>query len=173
MENAVSEDAIRQAAGNLLEALKAHGLKIAFAESMSGGLLSGSLTRIPGASSVLLGSVVCYDAAAKTRLLSVPEKLLRESSAESAAVTKAMAAGLAGLFPDAGILLAITGSASAPVNDYRISSAPGTVFVSFGKPGHELSSREWKLSGSRDEVLNQAVLLAFESLTEALGGEGE
>ena len=173
MENAVSEDAIRQAAGNLLEALKAHGLKIAFAESMSGGLLSGSLTRIPGASSVLLGSVVCYDAAAKTRMLSVPQKLLRESGAESAAVTEAMAAGLAGLFPDAGMLLAITGSASAPVNDYRVSSAPGSVFICFGKPGQKLISREWKLSGSRNEVLNRAVLLAFKSLTEALGSEGE
>ena len=157
----------------MLDALKAQGLKIAFAESMSGGLLSGSLTRIPGASSVLLGSVVCYDATAKTRLLSVPEKLLRESGAESAAVTEAMAAGLAGLFPDAGMLLAITGSASAPVNDYQISSPPGAVFISFGKPGQELISREWKLSGSRDEVLNQAVLLAFESLTEAIGSEGE
>jgi len=170
MENGGNEDGIRQEAGRLLDALKARGLKIAFAESMTGGLLSGSLTRIPGASSVLLGSVVCYDQAGKTRLLSVPEKLFHENGAESAMVTEAMAVGLGSLFPDAGIVFAVTGSASAPVNEYRISSPLGKVFICFGFPGKEFISREWNLSGSRDEVLNRAVLLAFESLTRFLGG---
>lgn len=160
------EEEIRESARRLLHLLKAKGLKIAFAESMTGGLLSGSLTRIPGASSVLLGSVVCYDQASKMRLLHVPQELFPEHGAESAKVTSAMARGLEKLFPEAGILLAITGSASVPVNDYRISSPPGTVYISVRKPGEELFCQSWQLSGNREEVLNQAVLLAFCSLEE-------
>ncbi len=160
----IGEELIRNAAAALLDKLKSRGLKIAFAESMTGGLLSGSLTRIPGASSVLLGAAVCYNKESKVRLLGVPEELLQENGAESAEVTRAMAEGISRLFPDANMVLAITGSASMPVNDYAISSSPGKVFICFGLPGKELFSREWNLSGSRDEVLNQSILLAFESL---------
>jgi PncC family amidohydrolase len=159
---------IRIAAAELLEKLKTRGLKIAFAESMTGGLLSGSLTRIAGASSVLLGSAVCYTKESKVRLLGVPEELLIDNVAESAEVTRAMAEGISRLFPDAGFVLAITGSASQPVNDYKISSLPGKVFICFGFPEQELFHRDWNLNGSREEILNQAILLAFESLVELL-----
>lgn len=155
------------AAEKLFRMLKARGLKIAFAESMSGGLLSGSLTRIPGASSVLSGAVVCYDRQSKIRLLGIREELLNQKGAESAEVTKAMAEGLPALFPEVDVILAITGSASLPVNDYQISSPPGRVFICFGFPGQDLISREWTLEGTRNEVLNQAIILAFEALTEA------
>lgn len=158
------QEQIKYASKAVLQSLKSRHLKIAFAESMSGGLLSGSLTRIPGASSALLGSAVCYDAESKKRLLGVSASLLEENGAESAAVTQAMAVGISLLFPQADIILAITGSASAPVNDYQISSPPGTVFICFGKPGGELISRQWSLNGSREEVLNQAILLALQTL---------
>ena len=159
-------DEIVRSAAQLLEMLRTKGLKIAFAESMSGGLLSGSLTRIPGASSVLLGSVVCYDKGSKMRLLGVGQELLIEKGAESEEVTRAMAEGIHRLFPDAGIFLAISGSASAPVNDYQISSPPGSVFICMGTAGGKRLSRQWKLIGNRDEVLNQSILLALESLQE-------
>lgn len=162
------DEIIRIAAAELLEKLKTRGLKIAFAESMTGGLLSGSLTRIAGASSVLLGSVVCYTKESKVQLLGVPKELLLDNGAESAKVTSAMAEGISRLFPDAGIVLSITGSASQPVNDYKISSPPGKVFICFGISGQELFTREWNLNGSREEILNQAILLAFESLVELL-----
>ncbi len=166
--NSAEEETIRKSAAELLDQLKARGLKIAFAESMTGGLLSGSLTWIAGASSVLLGSVVCYTKESKVRLLGVSEELLLDNGAESAEVTRAMAEGISRLFPDAGIVLAITGSASQPVNDYKISSPPGKVFICFGISGQELFSRDWNLNGSREEILNQAILLAFESLVELL-----
>jgi PncC family amidohydrolase len=168
MNQAEMAEQIRKAAGMLLQKLKDKGLKIAFAESMTGGLLSGSLTRIPGASSVLCGSVVCYDHESKMRLLHVPAELFQSHGAESAEVTSSMAKGLEFLFPDAGILLAITGSASAPVNDYRISSQPGGVFICFGKVSETFKSIEWNLNGERNEVLDQAVLLTFESLISVL-----
>jgi PncC family amidohydrolase len=153
-----------EAAMRLFEWLKTRGLKVAFAESMSGGLLSGGLTRIPGASSVLLGSVVCYDAASKTRILGVPEEMLLQFGAESEEVTRSMAEALPALFPEAGLILAITGSASASVNDYQISSSPGTVFICFGVPGQKLISQKWHISGSREEVLEQALIAAYDSL---------
>ncbi len=166
--NKTVDEIIRIAAAELLEKLKTRGLKIAFAESMTGGLLSGSLTWIAGASSVLLGSVVCYTKESKVQLLGVPKELLLDNGAESAKVTSAMAEGISRLFPDAGIVLSITGSASQPVNDYKISSPPGKVFICFGISGQELFNREWNLNGNREEILNQAILLAFESLVELL-----
>jgi PncC family amidohydrolase len=166
--NSAEEETIRKAAAELLDQLKARGLKIAFAESMTGGLISGSLARISGASSVLLGSIVCYAKEGKVRLLGVSEELMLDKGAESAEVTKAMAEGISRVFPDAGIVLSITGSASVPVNDYKISSPPGKVFICFGFPEQELFNREWNLNGSREEILNQAILLAFESLVDVL-----
>jgi PncC family amidohydrolase len=164
-----NEEQLREAAGQLLQVLKNKNLKIAFAESMTGGLLSGSLTRIPGTSSVLTGAVVSYDIESKIRLLSVDKQLLCETGAESAEVAIAMAEGLPALFPHAGLLVAITGSASAPVNDYRISSPPGTVFLAYGRVGKGLISRKWNLTGNRDEVLRQAVWLSMNCIREFAG----
>lgn len=171
-ESACSEK-ITEAAIALLGTLKKRQLKIAFAESMSGGLLSGNLTRISGVSSVLLGSVVCYDKKSKIRLLGISENLLSQKGAESAEVTRAMAEGLPALFPEANVVVAITGSASSPVNDYRISSPEGRVFFCFGIPGQKLISEMRDLKGNRREVLDQAVLLALEFLREFSANAGK
>lgn len=167
----MTENTNLERAALLLDLLKRHQLSIAFAESITGGLLAATLTRIPGASSALLGSLVCYNRESKIRLLEVPEKLLLEKGAESEEVTRAMAEGLSGKFPEASLLLAITGAASAPVNEYQISSSPGQVFICFGQPGSALISRQEKLSGTREEVLEKAVSFAFDCLIDLIRKE--
>ena len=56
----------------VLNLLREQGLTLGLAESVTGGLVSGRLTSIPGASDVLRGSVVSYSSEAKFDLLNVP-----------------------------------------------------------------------------------------------------
>lgn len=69
------------------------GIRLALAESCTGGLISEWLTEQPGASEYFLGAVVSYANSAKTSLLGVEERLLREHGAVSEEVAKAMAVG--------------------------------------------------------------------------------
>ncbi len=80
-------------AEELLEAYRRAGLKIATAESCTGGLIAGCLTEIPGASDVVERGFLTYSDEAKHDLLGVPMALIRAHGAVSAEVAEAMAAG--------------------------------------------------------------------------------
>src|SRR5215472_4255803 len=104
------DDNIRASATRVLDACRIHGLKVATAESCTGGLVAGALTAIPGSSDVLDRGFVTYSNAAKTALVGVPEALIAEHGAVSQAVARAMAEGgmaAAGV----GAAVAITGIA--------------------------------------------------------------
>ena len=76
------------------QALTARGLTLALAESCTGGLIGHRLTQIPGSSSYLDRSIVCYSNEAKHELLGVPRAILRRHGAVSAQVAAAMAEGV-------------------------------------------------------------------------------
>jgi nicotinamide-nucleotide amidase len=80
-------------AGRLIAAMKARGLKLATAESCTGGLIAGALTEIPGASDVLDRGFVTYSNAAKVGMLGVDFELILRHGAVSAEVARAMAEG--------------------------------------------------------------------------------
>src|SRR5208282_6453284 len=87
-----SPDLIARAAA-LLDRCRAVGLKIATAESCTGGLVAGLLTEIPGSSAVVERGFVVYSNEAKQDLLAVPAVTLAEHGAVSEAVARAMAEG--------------------------------------------------------------------------------
>ena len=66
-------------------------MRIATAESCTGGLISALLTEIPGSSVVIGRSFVTYSNRAKHEILHVPAELLREHGAVSEEVVRAMA----------------------------------------------------------------------------------
>jgi nicotinamide-nucleotide amidase len=68
-------------------------LTIATAESCTGGLLAGALTGVPGASEVLYGGFITYANQAKTQLIGVPARMIRDHGAVSVQVARAMADG--------------------------------------------------------------------------------
>ena len=80
-------------AAELIALLTARQQDIAVAESLTGGLLAGALTDIPGASAVFRGGVVAYATELKAVLLGVDRALLAAPGAVSAEVAGAMAEG--------------------------------------------------------------------------------
>src|SRR3954468_12456108 len=80
-------------AEKLLADARAKGLKIATAESCTGGLIAGLLTEIPGSSDVFERGFVTYSDQAKEDLLDVPRDLIHSHGAVSVQVAMAMADG--------------------------------------------------------------------------------
>jgi len=78
----------------LLENLKKYGLRLATAESCTGGRIASVLTSVPGSSDVFNGSIVAYQNAVKSKLLNVPEAVIAEYGAVSEPVVKYMAEGV-------------------------------------------------------------------------------
>jgi nicotinamide-nucleotide amidase len=88
-----SEDADEALAAVVQRRLVARGLKLALAESCTGGLVGARLTDVAGASACFTGGFVTYADAAKTLWLDVPEALLAVHGAVSAECAAAMARG--------------------------------------------------------------------------------
>jgi nicotinamide-nucleotide amidase len=147
-------------AARVLDQARSRGLRLAVAESCTGGLLGARLTEIPGSSEVFVGGVIAYDNAVKEKLLSVPAALLVEHGAVSEAVVRAMAEGAARHFavPAALSVTGIAGpgggSAAKPV---------GTVWIACAI-GPAVETRRIVFPGNRHEIrarAAQAALLLF------------
>ena len=80
-------------AGALIARYSSLGLKIATAESCTGGLVAGLLTEIPGSSAAVERGFVTYSNDAKRELLGVPAATLEAHGAVSEATARAMARG--------------------------------------------------------------------------------
>jgi nicotinamide-nucleotide amidase len=77
----------------LIEEARGKGLKLATAESCTGGLIAGALTEIPGASDVVDRGFVVYSNDAKTKMLGVRAAVILRHGAVSEEVARAMAEG--------------------------------------------------------------------------------
>ena len=80
-------------AAQVLDAARSKGLKIATAESCTGGLIAGALTEVAGSSDVVDRGFVTYSNAAKQQMLGVTARSLTEFGAVSEATAKEMAYG--------------------------------------------------------------------------------
>ena len=97
-------------AAEIIAACKSHGLKLATAESCTGGLIVAVLTEIAGSSAAVDRGFVTYSNEAKTEMLGVPAALVESVGAVSAEVAVAMAEGAIAR-SDADIAVAVTGIA--------------------------------------------------------------
>ena len=100
----------RRAAKRVLALSRAKKLRIATAESCTGGLVAAALTEIAGSSDVVDCGFVTYSDAAKQKMLGVPKAILIRHGAVSAATAAAMAQG-ALKHSQADLSVAITGIA--------------------------------------------------------------
>lgn len=81
------------AAAALLQSCRVAGLKLASAESCTGGLIAGYLTEVAGSSDVFERAFVTYSNEAKTELLDVSADVIKAEGAVSEAVVRAMVRG--------------------------------------------------------------------------------
>jgi nicotinamide-nucleotide amidase len=105
----MSED-LRAAAKAVLDACGARGLKVATAESCTGGLVAGALTDIAGSSDVVDRGFITYSNQAKQQMLGVPAAIIEKHGAVSRETAEAMARGALGN-ADADLVVAVTGIA--------------------------------------------------------------
>jgi nicotinamide-nucleotide amidase len=87
------DDRLFEQARALLILCRSKGLKIATAESCTGGLLAAALTEVPGSSDVLERGFVTYSNEAKQTLLGVSSQTIETHGAVSRECAQAMAAG--------------------------------------------------------------------------------
>jgi len=85
-----NEETIEEVVGNLLKTKK---LKVAVAESCTGGMLGEMITRIPGSSKYFQGGVISYSAKVKEDLLKVPPEVITKHGEVSKEVAQLMAEG--------------------------------------------------------------------------------
>lgn len=129
------DQALLDRAEKLLADARANKLKIATAESCTGGLIAGLLTEIPGSSDVVDRGFVTYSNKAKEELLGVPLQTLKDHGAVSEQTARAMVAG-ALKHSHAHVAVAVTGiagpgggSADKPVGLVHIAAARGDKVV--------------------------------------------
>jgi nicotinamide-nucleotide amidase len=153
----------------VLEQARARKIRLAVAESCTGGMLGGRLTEVPGSSDVFLGGVIAYDNAVKQELLGVPEALLAQHGAVSEPVAGAMAQGAARRL-GAAAALSITGIAGP---DGGTPSKPvGTVWIgSF--LDDVVETRRTLFPGTRHEIRARAVQAALFLLHRRLKGANQ
>lgn len=104
------EERLLREAASLLDACRMRGLRLATAESCTGGLVAALLTEIPGSSDVVERGFVTYSNEAKSEELGVPADLIAAHGAVSEHVARAMAEGALG-HSHADLAVSVTGVA--------------------------------------------------------------
>jgi nicotinamide-nucleotide amidase len=139
--------------------LRARGITLGVAESLTGGLIASRLVNVPGASAWFRGGVVAYHEQVKFDLLGVPV-----GPVVSGAAAVAMAEGVCrATGSDVG--LGITGVAGPEEQE---GVAPGSVFVGLALPGLATVTRELHLPGDRERVRQYGAISALDLLRRAL-----
>jgi nicotinamide-nucleotide amidase len=141
------EETLEAAVGRLL---RERGGTLATAESLTGGLVGGRITAIPGSSDYYLGGIVAYATDAKASLLGVDRRLLADDGPVSEPVAAAMASGARKAF-GADLGLAATGvagpaeQAGRPVGTLclGVADATGTITQTLTAPGDRTQIRLW------------------------------
>ncbi|MBQ3586170.1 MAG: CinA family protein [Synergistaceae bacterium] len=162
---ALPEGSKSLADGVLIEARR-KGVRVACAESCTGGLVGGALTEIAGSSDVFNGSAVTYSNDAKREILGVRAETLSDFGAVSSECAREMAEGARRIY-GADFAVSVTGIAGP---DGGSESKPvGTVW--FGVAGNEgVRSVMRHLPGKREEVRTRAVRFALSELWKEIRG---
>jgi nicotinamide-nucleotide amidase len=136
---------------------RARGWTLATAESLTGGLVTGRLTSVPGSSDVVAGGIVAYADTVKESELGVPAALLAEHGAVSPETAAAMAAGARARL---GADVAISSTGIAGPGGGTATKPVGLVYLHVETPE---ASRgiEFSLPADRESVRTRSVVAAL------------
>ena len=139
---------------NLVKKLIKKKLKISFAESCTGGMLSSSITSISGASKVFNLGLVTYSNQAKIKILRVNKSIIENYGAVSAECCKSMVVNLAKI-SKADINVSVTGIAGP--NGGTKSKPVGLVFIGVKKSNKLVIFKNLFKSKSRNFIQKSTV----------------
>jgi nicotinamide-nucleotide amidase len=143
----------------VLDLLAKRGLTLGLAESVTGGLVSGRLTNVPGSSAVLRGSIVSYASAVKFDVLGVPEgPVVTERAAIAMAVGAKRVLG-------ADVALALTGVAGPDATE---GHKPGYLCIGLVLDDDSTYSTAVDLPGARDQMRQLSVISSLDFLRKRL-----
>ncbi len=153
-------------AERLLQRCRTNSLRIATAESCTGGLIAGLLTAVAGSSDVVERGFVTYTNEAKHQMLGVPEHLFAEVGAVSEEVARAMAEG-ALANSAANLTVSVTGVAGPGGG----SDDKPVGLVHMALAGSHMDTRHQRhvFSGDRTQVRLCTVDAALQMLMDAAG----
>lgn len=138
----------------LYERLTKNRQSLILAESCTGGALAAKIIAESGASSYVLGSIVCYSDLMKEQLLKVKKTTLDQYGAVSKEVVHEMLEGLLNMSP-ADFAVAISGIAG-PGGGTK-EKPVGTVYIGIAKRQEPFDIRRVDMKGDRARVIEQAV----------------
>ena len=157
----VLPDETQEATRRMLQKASERGLKLATAESCTGGMLASLLTDVQGVAHAFDRGFVTYSNEAKNEMLSVPLELIEEKGAVSKEVAVAMAEGALER-SRANIALSITGFADK-------GDEPGLVHFGCARAGRATLHREEHFGpGGRGATRVKCMKTAVEMITEML-----
>jgi PncC family amidohydrolase len=147
------------------ELLRERGLRLAVAESCTGGLIGHRITNVPGASTYYMGSVTAYAYEAKVRLLGVHWSTLEKYGAVSKETALEMATGVRqALAADVGVSV----SGIAGPGGGTPEKPVGLTWIGLSAPGVD---KAWQYiwNGDRLQVKEQSAQQALQLLVDFLG----
>lgn len=156
-------DELLQQAEKIIRLYEKKGLKLATAESCTGGLVAATLTSIAGSSAVLERGYVTYSNQAKVDDLDVPHALLAAHGAVSAEVAEAMASGAR---KKAGSDVAVSITGIAGPGGGTEGKPVGLVYLGISTASHS-EAREFRFAGDRPSIRQQACTKALSWLLAA------
>ena len=148
----------------VLDLCRVRSLRLAVAESCTGGLLVARLTSIPGSSDVVLGGVIAYSDAVKQELLGVSHESLARHGAVSEEVAREMAAGIRQRLR-ASIGVGITGVAGPSGGSEQKPVGLVWIAVDFGSAQRTYGGR---FVGDRSEIRFRATQSALDMIRRGL-----
>ena len=156
----------------LIKELSKRNETIVFAESCTGGLLSSSITSIPGASQVFQGSIVSYSNELKNSLLNISEEKLKEYGAVSKEVCEAMAINVK---KKLGSDWAIAISGIAGPNGGSQDKPVGLVYIAISGPNNHITNikKIFNSTHNRIEIQTLSVNVCLNSLRLILLSESK
>lgn len=131
---------------------------ISFAESCTGGALSSSLTMIPGASKVFLGSIVSYSTYSKQKLLNIDKSDLDKYSPVSERIAITMAENVKKQFKS-DYSISVTGNAG-PSTDGQKSNV-GDCFIAISSE-NEIFCEKFNVNQSREDFIEAVKNISFQ-----------
>ena len=149
---------------SIVHLLKAAGMTLTTVESCTGGLLSGRVVNVAGASEVFKEGFVTYANRAKRKLVGVKKSTLKEYTAVSEETAREMAEG--GLqAAEADICISVTGIAGP--NGGTEEKPVGLVYIGCCIQGKTVV-RRYQFTGNRQKIREHAVVSALVLLRECL-----